>query len=641
MSALPTMQIDTWKDILARRGILEAALDCGWTYREHNGAPGWEYPLLRFNGQQFEGVKRWKALDRNTAPQAYAWLDRKKPDDCQYYWARGIKEALDNSWGVLYITAGEPDMLSLIASGRRNVTSFFGEQNIPDSIVKDLQRIGITQVIYLPDLDNTGIDAAQKLLDKLDGVIPCDVKRLPGVWGLYNVKDANDLWRAVDFKADVFHEVIDNAPLWSFAPEQSPVKAQAAGAYYNYEAYAEAVEKALNLTGEKRNGWSKPIPCIFANHTHDDKAPSAGWHFKTHTFCCFKCGETWGCDEVAQRLGVDLEQFNENAGKTRGATNITLLDKAAQPAMPFAYSSDDSLTRYRERLEGKHISDVTAIPFPFKMLHNLGGFCEILKPRKMVGVIGLSGGGKTSFLEALTDTLREDGAFHTLWWGNEWRWDEMADRAVQRQGGLSMSQMSRLEMYLAKVAKGIHPGQKLIDDSLAILDKIAAWKGKAFYINRPGIDLGAVLEQAQLFLDEKKAQGMPIRIAVWDYASLFEVRGARGEMEKISAGLGMVKAFGEVNDLCTFVSSQPRKDDATKAKEGEKLLNAEDAMYMNDHKFNLLLTLNPQYVDGKIQNWGVVNVVKNSGGDVGKVSVPIDFTRMLWLDKPIPNGWGK
>lgn len=630
MSALPNISTAEWQTKLAARGILEAALENEWAYQEVRGVAGWSYPLYRFDGaSQFADIKRWKAIDRKTAPAAYQWLGT-KPDTCQYYWARGVKSALSDSWGVLYITAGEPDMLSMIAAGRRNVTSFFGEQNIPQSLQQDLKKIGVSQVIYLADMDNTGIDAAAKLKAAL-GDIPCDVKRLPPI-----VKDVNDLWIECQFDKALFIDTIDNLPLWSFTSQTQ------AKPYYNYEAYAEAVEDALNLKGQKRNGWSKPIACIFATHEQDERQPSAGWHYQSHTFRCFKCGQTWNCDEVGARLGIDLERFNENAGRLKivKAQDVQI---TPQPS-DVIYSSDESTARYIERLDGKHISEVSAAPFPFTVLHQLGGFCEILKPRKMIGVIGLSGGGKTSFLESMTDILRQAGEYHCFWWGKEWRWDEMADRAVQRHGGLTLTQVARYEMYLnekrlGQVRYGVMPTEDMIEISKDIARQIQTWPGKAFYIDKGGLDLATTLEIAQKYFDEKRLQGLRIRAAVWDYASLFEVKGTRSELEKISTGLGMVKDFGETNDLFTFVASQPRKDDAERVKDGDKLLTAEDAMYMNDHKFNLLLTLNPQYFEGKMTTTGVINVVKNSGGDLGKVAVKMDLRHLRWLDEKESAGW--
>jgi 5S rRNA maturation endonuclease (ribonuclease M5) len=653
MSALPhETQLPEWKQVLAARGILEAALECGWTYFEWYGAAGWSFPLMTFSGKYFKladgrNAQRWKAIDRANAPQSYTWGypdqkqgDVKRPADCQYYWAKGTEAAIEDGWGTLYITAGEPDMLSLIAAGRRNVTSFFGEQNIPENLLSDLQKIKVSRVVYLADMDNTGIDAAAKLLNKLEGVIECEVKRLP-------CKDVNDLWIEHGFNAQTFLEAIDSAPDWTFrepAQTQDQMKP-----FYNYAAFADAVENALRLPEQKRNGWSKPIPCIFANHSNDDKDPSMGWNYKTHQCRCFKCGETWGCDAVAERVGVNLEDFNENAGKLRvlpaAQGKPPQQAKANEPVVEFVKTSDESLERYIERLDGKHIGDVAAAPFPFTTLHHLGGFCEILKPRKMVGVIGLSGGGKTSFLESMIDVLRQTGEFHTLWWGKEWRWDEMADRAVQRQGGLTMMQVSKYEMHLASLKNTGKSSlnREQLDRVLALIEKskdyareMLKWTGKVFYIDK-AMDLDDTLEQAQRELDEKKAAGLRVRVAVWDYASLWNVKGARSEIETISRGMGMVKEFGETNDLFTFVSSQPRKDDAERVKAGDKLLSAEDAMYMNDHKYNLLVTINPMYVEGIMQDWGIANVVKNSGGKTGKVALQMDLPRLRWLDQK-PSG---
>lgn len=642
MSALPyETQLPDWKQALAARGILEAALDCGWAYKEERGVGGWSYPLQQYSGAKFPNITRWKAIDRTTAPQAYLWLGT-KPETCQYYWAKGVKEALDDSWRVLYITAGEPDMLSMIAAGRRNVTTFFGEGLIPSTLLADLQRIEVSKVVYLTDMDNAGVEAAQKLVRALEGLIPCEVKKLPREFAGTTIKDVNDLWIACGFNKELFWQKLDDAPLWQFVGEVE-VKP-----YYNYDAFAEAVEARLNVKKRKGNSWSENAPCIFHG---GDEHPSAGYNFKTRTYFCFACGQSWNIEALAKEVGVDIEQFNENAGKTRPILNIVQASdiplkspKTPAPVTEVIRTSDESLTRYIERTQGMHIGEVTAAPFPFTVLHGLGGFCEILKPRKMVGVIGLSGGGKTSFLESMIDVLRQAGEFHTLWWGKEWRWDEMSDRAVQRQGGMTITQMARFELWQSetqnggKARYGVRPPNELIELSQQLARDMQTWSGKVFYIDKP-MPLDATLEYAQRKVDEKKAEGVPVRVAVWDYASLFDVKGARGELEKISNGLAMVKEFGELNELFTFVASQPRKDDAEQVKAGDKILSAEDAMYMNDHKFNLLLTLNPTYVEGIMQGWGTINVVKNSGGKLGKVAVQMDLPRLRWLDKPIGNGW--
>jgi hypothetical protein len=216
---------------------------------------------------------------------------------------------------------------------------------------------------------------------------------------------------------------------------------------------------------------------------------------------------------------------------------------------------------------------------------------------------------------------------------------------VQRQGGLTMMQVSKYEMHLASLKNTGKSSlnREQLDRVLALIEKskdyareMLKWTGKVFYIDK-AMDLDDTLEQAQRELDEKKAAGLRVRVAVWDYASLWNVKGARSEIETISRGMGMVKEFGETNDLFTFVSSQPRKDDAERVKAGDKLLSAEDAMYMNDHKYNLLVTINPMYVEGIMQDWGIANVVKNSGGKTGKVALQMDLPRLRWLDQK-PSG---
>ena len=158
-----------WIRLLANRGILESALEAEWHYGEYKGQPGWEIPLYDEDGHRWcsddgKPTSRWKYSGSEVDVQRYAWPEG-KPKGCDYYHLphANLRTAIEAHDGELVIACGEPDMLTFATAGITNVTSFFGENNIPSDLTDTLTRLAVKVVHYFPDRDGPGAQAAEKL----------------------------------------------------------------------------------------------------------------------------------------------------------------------------------------------------------------------------------------------------------------------------------------------------------------------------------------------------------------------------------------------------------------------------------------------------------------------------------------------
>ena len=652
-----------WQQRLQERGILSAALAAGWTGYNWYSTPGWVFPLYQANGQKWmmpdnagaakgREAQRWKALDSAHDPK-YLWGypdqsrdngDVRQPPLCTYYWLAGgdVAQAVKAANGEIIIACGEPDTLTFASAGMRNVVSFFGEGQIPDNVVDVFHKLGVMSVAYYPDNDNTGWDDALKLIERFEDTgIVVNVYALPDEYAWTDVNDVNDLWIACAFDVTAFTDVLKGCQNINAALIRvNPVGVEQESSDEAWQKYHEQIERALNVVWKNGRGWSKYARCIFGNHDHDDRSPKATYHKEKHMYRCFKCGQTWNGDQVAERLGIEKPKFTPKPQQAPLSTVTTANGKPAAPAPPPIpiYSSDDSYQRYRDRLRG--INPKEHVIFPFKALHVLGGFAKVVPVGKLIGVLGLSGGGKTSFIETLSDAWRQMG-LNVLWWSPEWTWEEMADRAVQRWGGLSMMDMMEYETWLSEEAAGIPIEQRIGKDqdenvirhTLEVLDTLQAWQGKAYYIDKMGMTLTDMLLRAQEKIDELARDGRKPKIACFDYVQLAQIAGARGDSERIPRAVSEVKAFCVDNRLVGVIGTQPRKSDSEGAKQEGELLTAEAGQFFRDDPTNLFLTLNPELdQQGNMTGNGIINVVKNSGGKKGKIHVKTDPTHLKWVD---------
>ena len=317
------------------------------------------------------------------------------------------------------------------------------------------------------------------------------------------------------------------------------------------------------------------------------------------------------------------------------------VSKFPQPAAVLWKTSDDSMEAYKHSL--RVAGDASSVPllFPFEALKDSGGFCVVVPAGIMIGVVGLSGGMKTSFVETITDKWRQMG-HHILWWGPEWDWQRMGDRAVQRYGGANFSDKLLHEMWLVEektqAAKrfGVRLPEHVVTDSEKAADKIAGWPGKSHYVEKMDLDITELLAASDERVTALKQAGTPIRVAVFDYVQLLNMRSVRLEGERITQVLGMLKGFCVDHKIVGVIASQVTKADSKGVRDGSDTLDAEAGQFQRSDKFNLVLTLNPIYSGGLITNKGIIRVAKNSIGIPIEQCVAIDPSRFQWVDRKLP-----
>jgi len=209
-------------ETLARRGVLEQARAMGWNAYAHNGRPGWSYPVYDLDGDS--SARRWKNYDSNGKPK-YLWIGGGR--GVHYYHTPDLGQAVRDAGGVLYLAAGEIDLLTFRAAGLNNVVSFFGEALIPSGFVGWLDALGVAQLVTFPDRDDTGIKSAIKLRDALSGSgVHLEVLALPGDVG--DKGDTNDLWQLVGFDSAAFVAALETcARLDLPAPTPRPKRRRA------------------------------------------------------------------------------------------------------------------------------------------------------------------------------------------------------------------------------------------------------------------------------------------------------------------------------------------------------------------------------------------------------------------------------
>lgn len=288
--------------ILTRRGIAHAAARMGWV------ADG-KYYSYRVSDEIRGGQRtRLKAIDRSKVDSAYLWG---AGEAVTYYHPPNLQDAIAAADGLLYIAAGEVDVLTFMEAGANNVLACFGEGSVPDTLAADLSGLGVTRVMYWPDRDDAGKLSAGKVRDLLSGSgNHLEIKQLPEAVGKKG--DTNDLWQLLNFDSVAFFEVLHNAPdlpLPAPEPKRPTFDSSSFGNQDTPPELIRDIASALNLQSDSANskGWArKNVCCPF----HDDKNPSATLNLKSGVLRCHSgCQTSFSPHKVVERLNIDWKRY--------------------------------------------------------------------------------------------------------------------------------------------------------------------------------------------------------------------------------------------------------------------------------------------------------------------------------------------
>lgn len=402
-----------------------------------------------------------------------------------------------------------------------------------------------------------------------------------------------------------------------------------------------AVEAHFRAQPHKTHGnWINCSCPNMTSHKNGDKTFSFGYNPEGFGNC-YVCGEM-NLKTLLPLISMDASSFGGFYEQTEYIERSTPyhFQSSGVPIPPTSIAipvitRSSRLTTYIDRmLDFETPVSNPPVPFPLKVLHSFGGMARVIKPGKLVGIVGVSGGGKTSLLETCVDGLLASRV-PSLVWSPEWDADEFVERAVQRLGSVSADDLYMHEIFKDEYQRGIKDGvgieltQEQIKKATDAIRTLRSYTEEVGYLDMPMLTIGYL--QASIEATLKSIAFNP-RVLIIDYVQLFHA------MEN-SADLTMYNLLLRIKMICAqyklvgIVASQVTKASGKGVADG-KLLDAYAARFVNDDAFNLFITINPEYHDVTKERLpqAVLNVVKNSKGKPGKVRVPVAWERLLFSD---------
>lgn len=645
---------------LAQRGLADIAQAMGWEPNQQNGRDGWRFPMYRTNGKPVDGVYRWKAAVRNGQGSDYLWLP-KKPEHVFYYLHADIKADIESRDGVLYLAEGEPDTLTYWAAGFTNAMGLVnGGAAISEQFVEHLHYLGVKRLIYAPDTDEVGLKSAAKVANLLkDSDIELDLRQLPFDFTRSHGKDVNDLWKLVEFRADRFSfklsacKPLTGYEIYLVAPKAARTEQQRLDYKNLYTDWVKLIKAALGAPAKTTNGidwWHCPLP------THDDKHPSFRVSYdrnKEQGIPQCSCGiqdQRGPWEQVAKALSVQTwDDFKrEHAPKSSTTTPKASSVKQREKPQDYFMSRTEAATLEQSLYKGdKAFKTQLPLLFPIPALHHLGGLCRVVPVGKMVLVIGISGGGKTTFLEAAIAT-RVLTYGSVIYDGIEFSQTEYIRRELVRLLHIPYDAFLLNDIWDSEVANGMpeHARRGVPFDAetkqaiIKTLDTIIAQKSQIFYLTQKAARLPVEKRLADggvydAILEESARIGQPARVLVVDYLQLMKKTGRSGDaVQMLNEIADMYKEYVISRGLIAFVATQPLKQVSRKVKGNGAEVQGEDAYGITMNVWNLVVTLTPHYSEtepDKVLPVSTLKVAKNTNGQTGNITIRRDLEGLGYL----------
>lgn len=384
-----------------------------------------------------------------------------------------------------------------------------------------------------------------------------------------------------------------------------------------------------------------------AAHKHGDKKLSFGYNTDTGWSHCYVC-RTMALKDILPMIGIDASDYGGYYEKSEGSTAPNGVHRFAQArpapnakpaALPVVTRSSMLSTVYDRLTNTDTLVTTPPVPFPMRVLWRFDGMARMIKPGKLVGIVGVSGGGKTSLLETMVDSWLGMNV-PCLVWSPEWDAEEFVERAIARYGNITLDKLYSQYLWLSEQQSGKAGGvgTELTPDEMQRLakaiGKLRTWQTEVGYLDCPDLT-SSRLEHT---LGETLA-GLAFkpRVLIIDYVQILHALENDADLPMYNL-LMRLKALCKVHNLVGVIASQVTKDSARNA-QGGKSLDGMSARYVNDDAFNLLVTINPDRApeSGEYLPTSVLNVAKNSAGQRGRVRVGTNWERLYFDDKPHAN----
>lgn len=271
------------------------------------------------------------------------------------------------------------------------------------------------------------------------------------------------------------------------------------------------------------------------------------------------------------------------------------------------HRSDNVLNQVLDELNGRvHIQQIS-FKFPIPELRKFGGFAELCETGKVTLIAGGSGTGKTQLLETMNDKLNMSG-ISGLWFGAEWRADEMMWRRIQRWTThlpdltpVSYDDIRRHRLYIKDAQNGVlsddSNGRALSERQWRSINEIQPFlqqfEGTTEYFNE-GNTLSDTIDQMLIAIERERRNGRDLLYAIFDYVQLLKAISPDSSVNRHEHAFEVVKRFAIDANVHVFMTSQVNKQSQSEISAGASL-SMESAHFIRGDKANLFLTLNRQF----------------------------------------------
>lgn len=578
-----------------------------------------------------------------------------------------------------------------------------GEVNVPKTFAEDMAQFGVSEIIYFPDRDDAGIRAARKVISRLrDSGIALTIRELPynsDSGGDINRFWIDCGFIPSSFWDKLRNTLRLKIPPDPLEEQRKLMKKRetyggGVGRGNKFTEYVSAIKIHLEGRQQRREGNIIRYQCI--SPIHSDDSPSARISKDVDAefgiYVCSCGAHSWDIVGTWANLGTFKEWVTErypNPGHSNGRTRYEeppsyygeeppyddkdapsakasppkpkeprdiLAPGITDPYIPnglfdyginqetidldkVLFSSDDAADLYTARKTGLYVMPSTPVIFPFRAFHHLGGLGQVATAGDIYGFLGLSGFGKTSFLEALIDISLQNKQ-HCLMISPEIPWWKFVDRFVQRWEGPTVSEsllddLDRIEKQDGNsiLTFGQALGKEQKAKALFLANWMKTFEGKLFVLDQFGANVMVWLASVDKALRNLRAEGKIISRIFLDYIQL--MTPPEGWMGKMSYEemITRFKALLFKHQAVGYVTSQVRKSDAAKVLSGGGTLGQDSGQNLRPDQFKFYATMTPgmkeaEYDPDKMvfANYTIFGVDKNSEGSFN-VEVEIET---LW-----------
>ena len=314
-----------------------------------------------------------------------------------------------------------------------------------------------------------------------------------------------------------------------------------------------------------------------------------------------------------------------------------------------------------KRLSGERMRDGRIIPMPFASLHQFGGNAFAMKPNFISGIVGVSGGGKTSFWQTLVQLLLRQ----TRNWGiivdaREFKPEDDFERhALRELSVINPDDIVKHEIYQQMQSENhfIEPDEKklgklMTDDKFNALLQFQANEKYRFGHFEYADEFDYIedtLDYMYRRTMELRQDGKYVDLWIFDYLTLY--RATQKTMQGVGDNiynviLSIIKAKTRRANIHSIVMLQPNKEPTLAQKANNHLLSASDINFVNENHFNFLMSINVLY--GTQSEWvnadhhkGYAIVRESSTGKPKKGIAPLKQGGFAAMWKGLKNTTGK